>query len=280
MAALPIVYTRFPRNEFADGDLYISGERGGFARQLTRLPGNELYAAWSPDGRRVAFTHSFANPNDPFDQNMLLAVVDADGQNVRTLTTAPMRSRHPAWSPDGSRIAFHYQDDGFTYGIAVVNADGSGLARLSGAREAAYTSPVWSAAGTHLTYERHGPRAGVWRVDVRDGSATQLDGTATCGAVPRPSPDQQQIAFVGQCEPYAMRTIFVANADGSGRRRLIDGVITQVAWAPDSRRLVFDRATAESRDVHWISADGGEPVPVAAGSGATEIFPDWRLRTP
>ncbi|MBI2237413.1 MAG: PD40 domain-containing protein, partial [Actinobacteria bacterium] len=62
------------------------------------------------------------------DGDLDLYVMDADGGNVRPLTDAPGDDRGPAWSPDGSMIAFGRAAGG-RFDIWVVNADGSGATR-------------------------------------------------------------------------------------------------------------------------------------------------------
>ena len=56
--------------------------------------------------------------------------MNADGGNVRRLTTHPAMDYWPAWSPDGKRIAFTSNRDG-NYEIYVMNADGSDLRNLT-----------------------------------------------------------------------------------------------------------------------------------------------------
>jgi Tol biopolymer transport system component len=68
--------------------------------QLTRLtpPGREAqYPAWSPDGRKIAFTY--------VEGGFSIYVMDATGENVKRLTNGP-QDNWPVWSPDSKRIAF------------------------------------------------------------------------------------------------------------------------------------------------------------------------------
>lgn len=55
----------------------------------------------------------------------------------------------PAWSPDGSRIAFA-QTQYYTYDILIVNSDGTGLRRLANALDA--SDPAWSPDGNMISY--------------------------------------------------------------------------------------------------------------------------------
>jgi Tol biopolymer transport system component len=56
--------------------------------------------------------------------------MNADGTVVRRLTNNHVWDESPAWSPDGTRIAFQSRRDG-NWEIYVMNADGSGVRRLT-----------------------------------------------------------------------------------------------------------------------------------------------------
>lgn len=82
-------------------ELHILDIAGGKTTQLTRMGHNATEPAFSPDGRRVAFSSNAAGGFD-------LWVVDADavGSQPRRVTDDPGYEGHPTWSPDGSRLVF------------------------------------------------------------------------------------------------------------------------------------------------------------------------------
>ena len=106
---------------------------------------------WSADGMRIAFVSDR-------DGNAEIYLMNPDGTGQINLTNSPATDGSPAWSPDGRRIAFA------SGGIAVINVDGTGFAKLitdhvggctpsPGAGSTRISSgPVWSPDGSRIAY--------------------------------------------------------------------------------------------------------------------------------
>ena len=89
----------------------------------TPTPLDVQTAAWSPDGRKLAFVSRR-------DGNSEIYVINADGSGQENLTQHPARDSHPSWSRDGRKLAFVSRRDGNSE-IYVMNADGSGLRNVT-----------------------------------------------------------------------------------------------------------------------------------------------------
>jgi hypothetical protein len=113
---------------FVVGDLLLSSNRSGnFGIYQTRAPGpiafhpvlvdsaSNIQAAWSPDRTRVAFS---SNRSGSFD----IYLMDADGQNLRRLTSNSWNEGEPVWTPDGGRIVYTVTS-GTTTQIAIMPVD-------------------------------------------------------------------------------------------------------------------------------------------------------------
>jgi RNA polymerase sigma factor (sigma-70 family) len=79
-------------------ELHVVNADGTGHKQLTRLEGNNRYAAWSPDGKELCFRHSVTGKSVPNRSG--ICVIDADGSNLRELHKAAKDNPdRPMWKP-------------------------------------------------------------------------------------------------------------------------------------------------------------------------------------
>lgn len=127
-----------------------------------RPQGATNMAAWSPDGKRLAFTIRIPGVlNDIY-------VIDITGEDLRRLTDHPAQDLYPAWSPDGQWIAFWSNRDGGN-AVYLMEADGANPKRLANGR-----SPEWSPDGQHIVFvSRQEDIEGIFIMD-KDGENIRL----------------------------------------------------------------------------------------------------------
>jgi hypothetical protein len=125
---------------------------------------------WSPDGTRIVFTCEGPPPRWEFDLCAVPSTRDLGYQGgqtggVRRITTGTWVDSDPAWSPDGTRLAFTTDREaaGRSY-VALVGADGSGYEALVVGKD-----PAWSPDGTRIVFVGDADPAGLHIVN-RDGT--------------------------------------------------------------------------------------------------------------
>ena len=108
-------------------------------RNVHKLAREATLPDWSPDGRKIAFT-SLDDPN-----STEISVMAANGRSQVQLTHTKERESNPAWSPDGRKIAFLRADtvNAGSHEIFVMNADGTGVTRLTRTVIGEVTSLAW-----------------------------------------------------------------------------------------------------------------------------------------
>ena len=255
-------------------------------RRVTRGCGWDWYPAWSPDGRRIAFARACGNFQPP-KFNLDLYVVAANGKGPRRLVHTSTNEEWPTWSPDGSKIAFVSgepqwikagQAGGKAAELWVVGANGHGLKRLTRntVRDA---TPAWSPDGKWIAFSSSRPgHKGIWIIsaDGRHPHPLGID-----GGEPAWSPDGTQLAFAHGRARVARETVdlYIANADGSGLRRLTHEAVGVVShhpsWSPDGHSIIYMSSRGSDKNNLWIISATGHGARQLTRSPREDADPEW-----
>ena len=128
-------------------DIYVMNSDGTSQTRLTHNEAHDYDAAWSPNGRQIAFTRTWD------DEDLEIYVMDADGSNQRNLTQHQHLALDgsPDWSPDGSQIAFTSDRVNNGLSLFVMDADGANVRQLT---EGPFdVVPKWSPDGKRIAFE-------------------------------------------------------------------------------------------------------------------------------
>ena len=208
----------------------------------TKLLDNGQCPVWSPDGTKIAFIRNPTGNYEPaLSPDGHIWIMDADGTNQIDLTNGSGWDRNPAWSPDGTKIAFSTTTE-----IWVMNADGTDRKKLSDIGQ--YFWPAWSPDGTKIAFKS--ASNGDICVMNADGSGQKnLTNSPAWEDNPGWSPDGR-ITFM--CDGG----ILIMNADGSDQRILIPVGAESLAWSPDGSRIAFVSQVGSGTDIWVMNADG------------------------
>jgi Tol biopolymer transport system component/imidazolonepropionase-like amidohydrolase len=247
------------------GDLYLLPIAGGEAKRITSGPAYDVQPRFSPDGQWIAFASDRGGLEN-------LWIADREGKNARPISAekgSPVNG--PAWSPDGQYLVGRKRlTDTSSLGTVelwmwhVKGGDGIQLTKKDEQPDAA--DPAFSPDGRFLYYSARPGRykydsnvnSGIWqikRLDRRTGQALPLTGEFGGAAVPTPSPDGKQVAYVRRVRAKTrLEVIDLA----TGRTRVVapeverdgqegfasHGVTPGFDWTPDGKAIL---ATAQGR---------------------------------
>jgi Tol biopolymer transport system component len=143
------------------------GRPDGPPRRLTHHPGSAAVAAFSPDGRWLAY-HRIV------DEQRDIWIVSAEGGAPRQFTDHPMNDLHPSFSPDGSMMAFVSDRNGVENIWLAPVAEGrpAGEARQLTSGKAVHWLPAWSPDGGRIAFlVQRDYDSEVWVVEVDSETA-------------------------------------------------------------------------------------------------------------
>src|SRR5215218_2145587 len=223
------------------------------------LPTEPSAQTTSPEGK-IVYVKQGTEPSvrcdgQPCDD---LWVMDADGTNQTNLTNTPDTNEgQPAWSPDGTKIAFtgpgDLNEDGIRLGdVYIIDADGTNRTNLTDTPNRRDYQPSWAPSGAQLTFVREvegrvfleQPDIFVMDTDpATKDDAINLTQTDESEYDPAWSPDGAKIAFSGVRN--SGWEIVTMDPDGQNEANLtgdgFEGNDEAPEWSPDGTKVVFQK---------------------------------------
>ncbi len=199
-----------------------------------------------------------------------LYTVRPNGDDLRQVTHLVGDAIQPHWSPDGRRIVFeldHSQGEPLC-SVEVINADGSGLVDLTGARNGCEAAPSFIPDGQHVVFERYDDITNIdaiWTMGLTGGNRDQVTtGTDHGVTSPEVSPDGNTMSFVDFNGLPVGSALFTTSLHGGNLFQITpfsSDVAVKQDWAPDGKHLVFTDngdvlVPGESANIATIRPDG------------------------
>ena len=223
-------------------DIQVSGDlaevRPHFVKAATRITS----AGISPTGLRAVFAARGE-----------ILTVPAEKGDIRNLTNTPgVNERSPAWSPDGSRIAY-FSDQSGEYALHIRKQDGTGEVKKIdlGSPPSFYFNPRWSPDNKKIAYTDK--RLNLWYVDLENGKPVHVFRDTYTG--PQQifeaawSPDCKWLAYTKQGKSH-MRSVWLYSLETAQSHQITDGMSDE--WSP-----VFDR---NGKYLYMLSSTDAGPL--------------------
>ena len=218
-------------------EIFVVNADGSDQRRLTQSKFDQS-PAWSPDGTKIAFWR-IDSITMPMPSSWGIFVMNADGSDQRAVASTS-NLVEPAWSPDGLKFVVGGNTALGTYGIYLINIDGSNRTQIiqtpSNFEDG---DPVWSPDGSKITFIRCADANGFGCLDTTSH-------------------------------------LWGVNADGSNPTKLTDTPAYTHAWSPDGTKIIFGNAQSSGGDLLVMNPDGSGLTNITNTDGRHEHSPSWQ----
>jgi Tol biopolymer transport system component len=270
-------------------EIFSANQDGTDIRRLTNSPGYDAEGSYSPDGKQIVFCSmrgAFpADKRSPEDRARYekdpayygdIYLMNADGSNVRQLTTAPGYDGGPFFSPDGQRIIWrHFAENGMVADVFTMKLDGSDKQRVTDFQTMSW-APYFHPSGKYIIFTSNKLGFENFELFLVDAAGTKqpVRVTYTDGfdGLPVFSPDGTRLCWTTNRTADKTSQLFLAKWNHEGALAALDAappradypVKTSDGPKKSGDGLTLSKGAAAalssidkeslSRTVHWLAA--------------------------
>ncbi|HUQ61452.1 serine hydrolase [Lentzea sp.] len=293
----------FLRAQDGPAQLWLLPADGGEPEQLTTLPLGAGAPVWNPDGTKIAFSApvDIADAKAPIVANRLdykadgsgylrsirahLHVLDLESREVRQVTTGDYFADTPAWSPDGTKLAFSAARDedsdlNFRSPVHVVDVEGHAEPRVVGLAEGQVATVLWTEDGLIVTGRLTADTGHVDLLHVSpDGEARTLSAALDRNVMPgmagypggRPALNGNSVLFCAR--DRGCTQLYSADLDGGEPKLVVGGdsrVVSGLSVAGGVAAIVLGTPTSYG-EIATVDLASGD-VTVHTGHNSDDVL--------
>jgi TolB protein len=230
---------------------------------------------WSPDGQAIAYmTWQRSSAPGSFGSftDIVVSYIYKGNRDMPAHGSPEKQNSLPAWSPDGSKLAFTLSQGG-NQEIYVMNKDGSGLRRMTNHPEID-TSPTWSPTGNQIAWTSG--RTGNPNIFIMNADGTgqrQLTHESWADRATWSREPFNEIAYAVKNGPgFDVKVYSFATGEG---KRITDGIGSNEspAFSPNGRHIAFMSTRNGKAQIFTVDRDGQHLRQITREGNNT--YPSW-----
>jgi dipeptidyl aminopeptidase/acylaminoacyl peptidase len=252
-------------NADGDFDIYVT-DTEGVKQQLTNSSDDDIEAAWSTSGDKIAFSSKR-------NGNYEIYVMDSDGNEQTRLTENDATDWGPTWSRDDQSIAFASDRTGKMH-LFVMNTDGTNQRSIVAEKEMPGWAPAWSPTRDEIVFvsDQDGDSE-LYLLQLQSGKVTQLTFNDRQDERPAWSPDGDYIVYMGAktiTNLFDPDEIYIIPRSGGTPRQMTDNLFGDITptWSPDGRSIAFSSSREGGWNIYVMPVSGEqEPYRLTYSNG-------------
>ncbi|PYS86088.1 MAG: hypothetical protein DMF62_17015 [Acidobacteria bacterium] len=219
-------------------------------------------------GKRIAYS-TLATTSNIWSMPVSGTVV---GQPEQITHAALTRSIYPAFSPDGTKIAFQRFSAGNLSHLWLINSDGSNEMQIG---TQAAVCPIWARDGSRIWFiSPQGDATSMWYITPDGATERKLFDFGEEVYIAKPSPDGKWMAY--QSKQSGTSNVFLRSSDGSQIRQMTfdEESAGFPAWSPDGKWLGIQLKRGADSFIGVMPSDGG-PITQLTNEPGQSWVNDW-----
>jgi TolB protein len=254
-------------------EIYIADYDGANPRRITSTTTLNITPVWAPDAQAIAYTSYRPAGTGGFStyQDLVISWLYKGDRREPTHGSPNNQNYLPAWSPDGSKIAFTSNRDGNPE-IYIMNSDGSGLRRMTN-NPMIDVTPTWSPNGNQIAWVSD--RTGSPKIYIMnaDGTGQRMLISDYCDRPTWSTEPFNEIAYAARTGPgYDIKIYDFSNGE---THKITDGIGSNEspAFSPNGRHIAFTSTRSGKSEIFTVDRDGNNLRQITRDGN--NKFPNW-----